>query len=68
MVLDFSAGFGLPPIISELGGSLLGPANADREAPNRFDVDTGGHEGAHGHEDMHGDGVDATSRHPSDRN
>ena len=31
MVLDFPAGFGLPPIISELGGSLLGPANADRK-------------------------------------
>ena len=31
MDLDFSACFGLPPIVSELGGSLLGPANADEE-------------------------------------
>ena len=59
-------------LVDALMSCSIGTAMESSKASNRFDVDTGGLEETHGHEDVHGDGVDAgsgivASRHPSDR-
>ena len=57
--------FRLGLLVDALMSCSIGTAMESSKASNRFGVNTGGREGAHRHEDVHGDGVDATSRHHS---